>query len=382
MNDTANPRLRWYDITPDRVVIGLLAVEGLLLLSERFEWFGKGCPVLIALAALAVATLLMLVWFAVALISRRRFQFSIRSLFVLMLAVATPFGWLAAEMKDAREQEDAMEEIRKWDWDVRYDWQKTLEGTPGPRRPAWLRSLLGEDFFARATFARCDIRYMNTGLAQLERFNELKWLHLSGPKVTDAGLEHLRGLTQLQELRLFDARVTDAGLENFKGLTKLQRLALDGTKITDAGLEHLKGLKQLQELSLSRIQVTDAGLANLNCLTNLRCLMLNDTEITEAGLERLKGLKELQELWLEDTKITEVGLENLKSLKQLQVLWLSGPQVTDNGLRHLAGLKQLRVLWLDRIRGIHVTNQGMKTLMQTLPNCEVKCFDLTNVPDV
>ena len=32
-------RLRWYRLTPDRLLIALLPIEGLLLLSERFRWF-------------------------------------------------------------------------------------------------------------------------------------------------------------------------------------------------------------------------------------------------------------------------------------------------------------------------------------------------------
>ena len=34
---TAKPR--WYRLTPDRCVLGLLALEGFLLLSAWFRWF-------------------------------------------------------------------------------------------------------------------------------------------------------------------------------------------------------------------------------------------------------------------------------------------------------------------------------------------------------
>jgi hypothetical protein len=37
MDDTT--QARWFRLTPDRLVIALLAVEGLLWLSERFQWF-------------------------------------------------------------------------------------------------------------------------------------------------------------------------------------------------------------------------------------------------------------------------------------------------------------------------------------------------------
>ncbi len=83
---------RWYRLTPDRFVIGLLVVEGLLWLSERFQWFSfnehKGWTVLIGVAVVGAAFLLMLLWFIASLLFRWRFQFSIRSLLVLTIADA------------------------------------------------------------------------------------------------------------------------------------------------------------------------------------------------------------------------------------------------------------------------------------------------------
>ena len=73
-------------------MLGLLALEGFLLLSERFEWFAfnrhKGWTVLIAVASVVVAMLLMFLWFLAALVFRWRYQFSIRSLLVLTVVVA------------------------------------------------------------------------------------------------------------------------------------------------------------------------------------------------------------------------------------------------------------------------------------------------------
>jgi hypothetical protein len=71
MADAQTRTRRWFQLTPDRLVHGLLAVEGLLFLSERFQWFAfnehKGWTVLIAVASLGVAMLLMLAWFAAGL---------------------------------------------------------------------------------------------------------------------------------------------------------------------------------------------------------------------------------------------------------------------------------------------------------------------------
>jgi hypothetical protein len=139
---------RWYRHTPDRFVIGLLVVECPLWFSERFQCFPfsrhKGWMVLIAVAGVGVVLLLMLAWFLAALIFRPRFQFGIRTLLVLTVAVALPFSWLAVEMKNAREQWEAVEAVRKLDsvneapmdfWPslgtgVRFDWQVDPSGNP------------------------------------------------------------------------------------------------------------------------------------------------------------------------------------------------------------------------------------------------------------
>ena len=99
----AVPHNRRLHFTPGRFLIGLLAVEVLLWLSERFGWLGwhKGYAVLTGVAVVGVAMLLMGVWFAVALVLRRRFQFSIRSLLALVVIVAIPCSWLTSEMKKA-----------------------------------------------------------------------------------------------------------------------------------------------------------------------------------------------------------------------------------------------------------------------------------------
>ena len=117
MTDAATKR-RWLQLTPDRLVAAMLVIEGFLLVSERFRWFAfnrhKGWTVLIALATVAVAMLLMLAWFAGGLLFRRRFQFSIRSLLALMLAVAVSLGWLTTAMQQASRQRNCASSYRPW----------------------------------------------------------------------------------------------------------------------------------------------------------------------------------------------------------------------------------------------------------------------------
>lgn len=236
MHDAPELRPRWYHLTPDRLILALLSVEGLLWLSEQFQWFPfnehKGWTVLIAIASIGVFLLLMLGWFFAALIFRLRFQFSIRSLLVLTVAVALPFSWLAVEMKKAREQQAAVEWIQGLRGSVEYEYEFSSSGNyvVSKRSPGatWLCKPLGDYFFACVTQV---------------------WLDNS-PSVTDAGLEHLTQLTHLRDLWLDRTQATDAGLVNLKGLTRLHQLDLRGTQVTDAGLEHLKVLTQLERLHL------------------------------------------------------------------------------------------------------------------------------------
>ena len=328
---------RRFSPQPAWLIFGLLVVEGLLWLSERFGWFWfnekKGWTVVIAMAVVAVTMLFILLWFIASLLFRSRFQFSIRSLLVLVVVVAIPCSWMMQEIKRQRKAVAAINESGG-----QVSWY-------GPFGPIWLTRLLGDDFFL-AVYS-------------------VQW---PGPQVTDADLEHLTGLKQVRLLLLDSTQVSDAGLEKLKGLKQLEILSLNETKITDAGLEHVKGLKQLKQLSVYGTKITDAGLEHLKGLKQLHTLSLGGTKITDAGLEHLKGLDQLYALWLNPGEITDAGLANLKGFTKLHNLQIGGTRVTDAGLENLTGLKQLRFLGIG---GTKVTDAGMKKFQKVLPHCAI-----------
>ena len=282
----------WYHPTPGWLVLGLLAIEGLLWLSGQFQWFSfnhhKGWTVLIAVASVAVAILLMLLWFAAALLCRWRFQFSIRSLLVLVVAVALPFSWLAVEMRKAREKHTAVETIRMLGGNLYYDyeiWTVGMMRLGEPPSPAWLGKLLGDDFFNDAV--RADLSD-DSQMEQLEWLPQVKFLSLENTRISDAGLQHLEGLTQLECLNIENTRISDAGLSHLAGLAQLRELWLSGTQITDAGLVHLAGLPGLQLLWLDETPITDSGLSHLAGLPRLQVLNLINTKGTDAGVKKLQ----------------------------------------------------------------------------------------------
>ena len=246
--DADKPKRRWFSLTPSWLVYGSLAMTGILFLSGRWRWFAfnehKGWTVLISIAGLGVVLALMLLWLVVALVFRRRFQFSLRTLLVLTVAVALPFSWLGVEMKRASRDEKVVEVVYTMGGGVDYDWTfspiNARSFEPHPPCPKWLRSLLGESFFA-----------------------DVVAVHLHECQVTDDWLRNIEDWRQIHTLHLFATPISDAGLEHIKRLGELRCLLLLGTNVTDHGLEDLETLVHLQDVDLRRTLVTDAGVKKL-----------------------------------------------------------------------------------------------------------------------
>jgi Leucine-rich repeat (LRR) protein len=370
--------LRWLHPTPGRLIFTLLPVEAVLLLFNWLGWTPKGWAVSGAIAAVALTIVVLMLWFSAALLFRRRFQFSIRSLLLLTATVALPFSWLAAEMKWAREQKEAVEALIKLGGHVTYAYEVRSLGyshhyqDPSPPGPAWLRHLLGDDFFTDVSFVRVSgfrPYISDSDLDHLKRLSHVREISFDGSiHVTDAGLERLSGLSQLEVLDVTRTQITDAGLKHIEGLKQLQWLNLEDTQVTDVGLAHIKGLHQLQVLHLNSTKITDVGLESLGELIQLQELEVGRTQITDAGLDSLKRLNQLRRLDLQVTRISDAGLAHLKGMTQLQDLNLRKTAITDEGLDHIQRLNDLQRIDLNETK---VTETGVSKLQKTLPNLQI-----------
>ena len=289
------------------------------------------------LVLIEIMFLLFLLWLS----KRRWYQYSLRTLMIVVTLFALLCSWFTVKMQQARRQMEAVEALiglKGHLCSIRYDYMRDSAdlivsarerryGAAGqPPDPAWLRDLLGIDFFSNVTEVWLTGKITDADLAHLKEFPKLRVLFFneilenSNPQVTDEGLKIVQELTQLEDLGLCSTNITDAGMERIGKLVHLRSLGLQNTRISDAGLRHLQNLSQLQRLRLANTEITDAGLENLKALTNLQFLDLQNTRITGTGFEHLIGLHGLQEIRLGNTTVGGDGVKNLrKALPKLKI---------------------------------------------------------------
>jgi hypothetical protein len=239
-----SPKRRWFCPTPGWLIIILLIFDVMLFLVERNYWLPKGWPVLIAIAAIAVAMLLLLMWLVVALVFRRRFQFSIRSMLALVVVVAIPFSWLSVEMKWANRQPQMIAEIEQLGGTVENDllyFSAMTSQHRAPPEPLWIRRLLGDGFFREVMVLGINIDEEKfVKISEIAGIERIQQLFLGATKITDAGSVGLRRWAGLRELSLPNATISDTGLENLKNLSELRSLYLKDTNVTDDGVKKLQ----------------------------------------------------------------------------------------------------------------------------------------------
>ncbi len=320
-----------------------------MFLTDRFHWLPKGWPVLTAVAAVGVAMLAMFLWFGLALVYRRRFQFSLRSLLVLTVAVAVPCSWLAASIKEARTQYDAVSVIRAAKGEVWYDDRKD-QVFPGSS-PAPLPNWATFDFFCTTS----DV-YLGRHGSPGDHFHVVC--------VGDSLIVTPELLTQVAKLR------------------HLHYLSLEGTNVGDLCLEPLWKLRELANLDLRCTQVTEAGVAKLReKIPKVRISWgWNDVSYrhrTGGAVyyarsrddRTIPNEREIPILDLNFGHVTDAEMATLtRDCPDLEKLMLQGRSITDASLEHLKGMHQLRVLDLVETEA---TDSGVAKLQQALPNCKI-----------
>lgn len=113
-------------------------------------------------------------------------------------------------------------------------------GLPSYRREVAIREI--ERLGGMVETRKCGPKWLRDWLGDkcIKFFDEVTFVVLDAPDVTDADLVHVMEMSKVEVLVLSNAQITDAGLVQLKGLTKLEFLNVIGTEVTDAGIAELK----------------------------------------------------------------------------------------------------------------------------------------------
>jgi hypothetical protein len=152
---------------------------------------------------------------------RRWLRFTLRGMFLAVLVAAIALAWLRYVV---RQQRDAVEAIVRSGGGVVY-----VDGSSrgalgvaaleaGPSGPAWLRRLLGDDYFFDVVEVHLSGGATDDTLRVCKDLPELRRVQVTrAPKVTGRGLAHLRDAKSLEGVLLFIVPgVTDADVESFR----------------------------------------------------------------------------------------------------------------------------------------------------------------------
>ncbi len=177
---------------------------------------------------------------------RRWFQFSMRTLLIGVVIVAVPCALLGRKIEQKRREREASKAFKALGGQVWYDYETDDEGhrigKAIPFGPAWMRKLLGDDFFCEIVGAELAVHQCGDVASEyVSRFAHLQQLYLIETNLSNAGIANLKEMT---ELRVLDVSrnflVTDAGLTVLHPMSHLKRLDVFDTQVTDAGVRNLQ----------------------------------------------------------------------------------------------------------------------------------------------
>ncbi len=268
---------------------------------------------------------------------RKRYQFSIRSLLILMTLLGGLLAWWGADLQREIRRIQGIHTLLAWGGTV-----QTV------RDPSWrgsFLSLLGWDAGKRVDSVA-----------------------LSGKQITDESTEILRRFPELRVLRLFECQVTNAGFQNLAPLEKLEHLDIHGTQITDAPLSRLANLPRLSTLVLDGVQLTKTSAVHLGNIHALNSLGLVGGQVDGESIRLCAELPQVAVLVADDTRLNDDDLLPLKESPHLQMLFLDTPGITDASIPLLGSLQSLKSLTLVQAK---LTPEGQQRLRQMLPETMV-----------
>jgi hypothetical protein len=319
---------------------------------------------------------------------RGRFQYSLRTLMLVVTVVAIFMGWVAKKRRESALQEAAFDAIvaaggfiAGVDF-VPFDTLADVE-CPIERFPNWWERLLGHRRFVVGTFAgssRESLPYLRNfpaikrlsikspglsedDLNQIECLQELCLLTIDSPSVAHAGYRKLAAHKKLNDITLEGCTLTDDDLFLFRDHDNMTSFACRGP-ITDTGIKHIAHWTHLQSLNIDDCKLSGDGIAVIAHLTQLKYLNLNGAQVRDADLDHLLQLRKLRGFSLSGSKIQGHNLSMLNQLPKLIGLNIAQTDLDDEGLAEIGKLHRLEFLDAQNTK---ITYDGLAKLQTEFP---------------
>lgn len=212
--------------------------------------------------------------------SRRRFQFSIRSLLIATTVVSIVVAVVVARHNRQQRRSALKARYHADGADIRLaEWSDDIRTVQ-----TWFLGEIGVDRIVKEAPNLKELYiYRNCSDAVLEKVSQLKHLELL----------HIRDSLARGDR----VNVTDQGLAHIAKVTSLKTLIIeDCDAVTDAGMSHLSTMPNLEELEIPYSSIGDEGVAHLAKIPRLRILGLNGTPMTDKSLTYLRSTPSLRVL--------------------------------------------------------------------------------------
>ena len=131
-------------------------------------------------------------------------------------------------------------------------------------------------------------RFTDKQLRLLSSCNELKYISLARPVITDKGLKDLQPVEKLEVIHLyFPTNISEEGLgQLLTRAVSVKDLSLSGTPISDQLLQKLVN-SPVEAINLEDTSVSDLGIEHLTKLKSLKWISVAKSGVTDAGIKLL-----------------------------------------------------------------------------------------------
>jgi len=141
------------------------------------------------------------------------------------------------------------------------------------------------------------------------------------------------------EMALPNANLSESGFESVGKCKRLRWLDVTGSKVSAASITALKDCDRLKQLFLTRCLIDPSAFAAMNQLPVLEELDLTESNVSNRDLATLGRATKLKVLRLAATRVTAAAFPVIARMQHLEVLDLSLTNITPGAI---ASLKQAR----------------------------------------